>query len=219
MRCGGGSNGHEAGYSLVELLIVLALLGILSILLVSGLTFGTRAWEVGQRSSVAVREIAIAQARLRLSLSETYPFLSTVDPTRPRIEFDGEKQRLSFLAVDRASRTAGRSRIKIERQDNEVGVNLVLRSIPELSLDTAADPPSEALIRDIATVSFAYLRVDGTAWADVWLDEKVLPRLVRVTVTFREGDRRVWPTFVVAPRLAADVSCTFDPLTKSCRGR
>ncbi len=219
MRQDAGSNRHEAGYSLVELLIVLALLGILSILLVSGINFGTRAWEVGQRASVAVREIATAQARLRLSLSEAYPFLSTVDPTRPRIEFDGEEQSLSFLAVDRASRTPGRSRIKIERREDEAGVSLVLRSTPELLLDTVADPPSEVLIRNIAAISFAYLRVDGTTWADVWLDEKVLPRLVRVTVTFREGDPRLWPSLVVAPRLAAEVSCTFDPLSKSCRGR
>lgn len=207
------ANSGEAGYTLVELLIVLTLLGVLSLLLVSGLNFGVRAWELGEGSSLAVREVATAQARLRRALTEAYPSLDTTDPTHPHVAFEGGKESANFIAPDRLTTNAGRARITIEMSDGA----LVLRARDELAVDgTTRD---EVLLRNVAGLSFAYLGADGASWANEWREQTRLPRLIRLTVTFAHGDRRTWSPFVVAPRVAADVACSFDPLTKSCRGR
>jgi hypothetical protein len=46
-----------------------------------------------------------------------------------------------------------------------------------------------------------------------------LPRLIRITVTFDATDRRRWPELTLEPRIAVDVACVLDALTKRCRGR
>lgn len=46
-----------------------------------------------------------------------------------------------------------------------------------------------------------------------------LPELVRVRLYFAEGKGRLWPELFIATRIAADVACAYDSLTKRCRGR
>lgn len=203
----------EAGYTLVELLIVLGLLSVLSLLLTSGLHFGARAWEAGDRSARAVREIAIAQVRLRRLLADAYPYLSTADPANPHVEFDGAERTLAFLGRDDERAAPGRSAIALRIG----GGALVSAFRPELAPDAPAR--ESVLVRAVATLSFEYLNADGVTWSKTWRNARTLPRLVRVTVTFAQDDPRTWPELVVAPRVAADVACVFDALAKTCVGR
>jgi general secretion pathway protein J len=210
----------EAGYTLVELLIVLALLAVLAVLMTSGLHLGARAWEAGERANLSVREIALAQARLRHAIGEAYPYFSTADPAVPHVLFEGDARALTVLAADPAANEAGRSLTTIEARAGARGVDLVVRAVPELATESArGDARDEVLIRGLDRIAFAYLAEDGTTWLERWQNQKRPPRLVRLSVAFPAGDARAWPDLVVAPRVTADVACVFDPLTKSCRGR
>ncbi len=203
---------NEAGYTLLELLIVMGLLSVLSVLLLSGLNLGLRAWETGESSGVTVREIATAQARVRDFIRNAYPAIVATDPANPHVAFEGDETSLSFITIDRAAQTAGRSRVTLAHRAG----GFTAATAAELA---QAPPAEEALARNAAAVTFAYLAEDGTAWTKTWRNKAKLPRLVRIDVSFVEGDRRRWPALVVAPRIDADVACSFDPLTKSCRGR
>ena len=44
---------------------------------------------------------------------------------------------------------------------------------------------------------------DPEEWQDRWEDMPGLPLLVRMTVTFPDGDSRIWPELVVAPIVAS----------------
>ena len=98
----------------------------------------------------------------------------------------------------------------------------MLRATPELGGDKPASTRSR-LIANVESVELAYFGKDRSdkapVWHDQWKDQIALPQLVRVRVRFPSGDPRPWPDLVVAPRIAADVGCTYDPLSKLCRGR
>ena len=79
------------------------------------------------------------------------------------------------------------------------------------------------LVSDIDGAEFSYFGEAaagrGAQWQDSWTQRGDMPGLVRIRVAFRSGDTRLWPELLIAPHIAADVSCTYDPITKRCRGR
>ena len=219
-------NGHaedEAGFSLVELLVAITLLSLLSGILMGSLHFGLKAWERGTAHSDQVGNSMVAQQFLRRALEDAYPFFSSGDPSRRRVEFAGSADSVSFLAPATAALGGGgRSRITLSVRRQEGRADLMVRAEPELGGQAPASGGTR-LVANVESVELAYFgksRSDkAPAWHNRWAEEIALPQLVRVGVRFPAGDARTWPDLVVPPRIGADVGCTYDPLSKLCRGR
>jgi len=207
----------EAGFTLLETLIAMTLLGMMTVVIAAGLRTGTRVWERGEAHAQAADDIRTVQAVIHSALSAAYPYLVARSGEDPFIDFDGQAQSLTFLAPAPAAMAPG-GRARITLQAN--GSDFVMKARPELR---HPDTDSERLLCCLATLAFAYY--GGAAsdkepqWQERWTGRLALPTLIRVSVTFPPGDARRWPELVVKPRIAADVSCVYDPLTHRCRGR
>lgn len=68
---GGGHRHHDAGFTLLELVLVIVLLGLLSVASVSLLSGGLNAYNAGRDSVQIVGEIRYAMARMAHELRET----------------------------------------------------------------------------------------------------------------------------------------------------
>ncbi len=216
---------EEAGFTLLEALVAITLLGLLSIALAGGLRFGVDAWARGVAHSDQLSRTTVVQGFLRRVVGEAYPYFLSRDPTHQYVDFEGTSESLAFLASAPAVLGgAGQSRFRLTVTKHDGLADLVMTLRAELAL---ADGPSTAekktLLAGAAFVEFAYfgrLRPDPNAhWHDRWTGQAVLPQLISIQVRFPEGDSRLWPDLVVAPRIAVDVGCSYDPLTKQCRGR
>src|SRR5205807_8954283 len=120
--------------------------------------------------------------------------------------------------------SGGRARFKLPIERRGDGSDLVLTSRPELAAgDAAVEQSRKTLLVTVEAAEFAYFGVtqsrSAAEWHDRWSGELDLPALVRVRVRFARSDPRLWPDLTIAPRITADVSCAYDPLTKLCRGR
>lgn len=211
----------EAGFTLLELLVAMTLLGLLALLLSGGLGFGTRAWERGEAAAASAEELRLVQGFLRRTIGEAYPHYVTEDGGG-RVDFEGQARELRFLAPLPAALGPGaRSRIKLRLEEREGELQLVAALRPELAPE-GVPAVEEVLLRRVRSLDFAYFgsqRPDSAPrWNDEWREQVEMPKLVRVRVAFADG-RREWPELVVAPAIAADVGCVFDPLTRRCRGR
>jgi hypothetical protein len=97
-----------------------------------------------------------------------------------------------------------------------------MSAAPELG-DQQSGGSAEAieLLADAESVQFAYFGLDPSKrrldWQTAWAQRSALPQLIRIRARMRET--QPWPELIVTPRILADVSCQFDPLTKQCRGR
>jgi general secretion pathway protein J len=217
--------GDDAGFTLVEFLVALALFSVLVTLLFDNVRFGLSAWQRGSARAEHFEHTMISQDLLRRLMSNIYPMFVAADGTEARIDFEGTKEAVSFLSsAPIVASSGGRFRFKlfIERKQNQT--DLVMSTTPEL-----ASPPDPAagirtpLLSDIDRVEFSYsggVTAGRTAqWIDNWTKRSDLPRLIRIRVAFRSEDERQWPELLVAPGIAVDVSCIYDPITKQCRGR
>lgn len=214
---------RQAGFTLVELLVAVTLLSLLSLVLMNGLRLGVHAWQRTATHSESVDHSLLAQNFLRRVIEDAYPYLPSDDAARSRVAFDGARESLRLLAsAPAALGGSGRSRIELSLGKRDGRVDLMVTSSSELA-DGAAAPTRKVLLADVSSVEFAYFgkrRSDrSVAWHDDWANESGLPQLVRIRVRSPTSDARIWPELLIAPRIAVDVGCVHDPLTKGCRGR
>jgi general secretion pathway protein J len=88
---------HSAGFTLLELLIAMALIGIMVLLLFSGLRLGTRAWEGVESTADRHAELRIARDFLERELVQARQVEITIDAQR-RFIFAGDSQAIEFAA-------------------------------------------------------------------------------------------------------------------------
>jgi general secretion pathway protein J len=215
----------QAGFTVVELVVALAIFGLVAMLLFGSVRFGLKAWQRGSAHADAVEHSIVVQSLLRRLIEDAYPQFLREDPMRQHVDFDGEADSLRFLAAAPAVLGGGgqfRFALNLERHDGQV--DLILNAKPELAFPQSSEMSSRnALISGAEHVQFSYFGTapsDTTArWHDTWTQRSQLPQLVRIRVSFRAGATPAWPELVVAPRITADVECVLDPLTNRCRGR
>jgi general secretion pathway protein J len=214
----------EAGFTLLELLIAMTLLGLLMVVLLGGLRFGTRAWERNEAHTTGTDEVRLAQTLLRREISRAYPlFLMDQAHLEDRhVDFDGAQEAMTFLApAPEALAVAGQARITFWGAKENGQMTLGMSAQQELSV--SGEPHREVLVRGLKSLDFSYFGADkpgqAPSWHERWTHEMMLPQLIRVHAEFAAGDARTWPDLVVAPQISVDVGCVYDALTKYCQGR
>jgi len=199
------------GMTLVEMLIALAILGMMAALALGGLRLGVRTWEtVGQRVETESRT-QIVRAFLRRTLSQATPVLEPSERGQPRLRFAGDEESLSLVAPLADYLGLGglqRLDLAIEDMGADDGRRLVLTRTPyePTGGDAEEDEPERhVLLEGAARIRFDYLRDSGDGgrdWTGSWADEPKLPLAVRLTVE-TPGHRPPWPDLIVPLRITA----------------
>lgn len=215
----------EAGFTLLELLISLTLLSLLLPIVFGGVHFGARSWE---RVDEARRQsdVFLVQDFLRRRIEQTYPAYSTEGSSAHQVLFSGASGSLLFYSTAfYASSSAGYSRYGLSLKEGDHGLSLIMSWLPELRA-AGGKPKSmseRALLDGIGSFKVSYFGSERAStpavWQEAWSAKSALPELVRIDVEFERGDRRYWPTLIVATKVTIDATCHYDPVSKACQGR
>jgi general secretion pathway protein J len=199
---------HERGFTLLEVLVAITLLGVLMAALFGSLRLGARVWETGEARLDASARVQVVQDFLRRQLGQTIPLIEVTEDPRAsgRLLFEGDQDRLRFVSLLPEHLGAGAWHMELGvSEPAQVGApgNLVIRW-RRLDRTGEADTPAEEriLIERVERLEIAYFGAAPAAakptWWQEWQRQPSLPNLVRVRIGFPEGDGRSWPELIVA---------------------
>lgn len=212
--------GSGAGFTLVELLVAMTLLGLISVILVGGLRFGTRAWEVGDARAEALAKIDAVQNMMRRQIGQARIPRLVAQSADSEPSFIGEEDRLRLVTSVPAHLGVGglyQVEIKVVEEEGKRRLDLawhLFRPDQPDALDEAVGDQDtlvaghRTLFENVEQATFAYFRAAGRepGAQDEWvksLDEADgLPDLVSLKIKFAEGSGLVWPDLVVRPLFA-----------------
>ncbi|QYE33905.1 prepilin-type N-terminal cleavage/methylation domain-containing protein [Polymorphobacter sp. PAMC 29334] len=197
----------ERGFTLVEMLVSLALLGLAATMMATGFASATRLTRSNEARTVAGETVAAAQSGLRDRIERLRP-ATRFDGAALAADFEGGPASMTFVALPPISeRPSPQRRFHLEIDENG---GLVLGD------------GQAALLSGVADLRLAYFGPDATGvphWTDDWSARPTAPEAIRIDVTFAPGDRRRWPEMIVRPATTVDTTCVLDTNTGKCRGR
>jgi len=170
----------EAGFTLLELLMVTTILGLILVALTSGVRFAGQAWEAQERRSNRQGDIDAVQTVLRQLIGSG-------------TTFEGDPTSLRFVSVlPQALARGGLYDVELRSSANR----LLFAWRPHFRGPAPIASPTEIeLLRGLSSFELTYYVPTG-GWQRVLNSGGSRPALVRVNLQLSEG--RTWPPLVVA---------------------
>jgi general secretion pathway protein J len=215
----------QRGFTLLELLIGMTLLGFILALLFGGFRLASNSWDAVNMRVEETADNQLGRSFLRRVLSQIQPVRWPKGLNQP-IAYSGDAKHLTAIAPLTMQSGGGGLRaieLSFEPGDKNDGpYRLVLRQAPvdyeaERFFDALADTESRVILTGIVDGSFSYFgpekRGDPPQWTDAWTNPEQIPQLIDVRLRAKDPG---WGSVVAAPMLG-DSSCNWDSLNRRCR--
>lgn len=178
----------RGGFTLLELLVAMTLLGLIGAMAAGGFRFGLAAWERGGETGMAATEAsqALKAVRRLFDGARSIPLRAQVDQ-EPAILFTGTPNRVTFAApLPAAVAPPGDFLVELRLVDDQ----LMLRATPlgHASPSLGAESLSAVLVEGLAGARFRYFgpvplgdngnEILPMGWQPVWAGRTALPMLV-----------------------------------------
>ncbi len=191
-----------AGFTLLEVLLAMSLLGMMMVLLFSVLAVGSESWTKGEHKLVAVNEKAVVYQFFRRYLSTIQPIKQPTDDKKQQLSFIGETQRLQFVSMlPVSSGRYGFQTFTIE-PDRREAEQLLVNIVPFYpAIDGRDWKPEEVVLlsgmSDFQINYFGYAEgSDQTLWMERWESQSNLPLLIKIKIVLQDDSD--WPEMVFA---------------------
>lgn len=193
-----------SGFTLLEMLVVVMVLGFLMLGLAHGVRAGLALWEAQARRVGETAELDAAARILRTLLSRiaASPAAAAAGAANAA-ELKGTADHLTFVGdLPTGLGTTQRADITLELRQER----LVLSWTPrrhELSGAPPPQPTETELIRHVDRIDLAYWSPPSAdrppGWQTQW-EGPATPELIRLRLAFAAGDRRRFPDLIAAPQ-------------------
>jgi general secretion pathway protein J len=205
---GRDASAGEAGFSLVELLVSLALLSLLAAILASGVGLGQRVWLRSEDMAQASRVMFDAQSALSRLLQDLQPLHVDAQTSRT-IEFRGTADELEgIVPLPPHIGLGGLYRLHLFRNRSERHLDLTFQAYEQGTLPASRTGNDEAglttLASDIDSLELRYFAKatseEAGSWRSDWQGQEELPALISIRVKSAKPGV-VWPELLIAPRV------------------
>ena len=194
---------RQRGFTLLEVLVVISLLGLLLTLIGAALSGANRAMAKAERYSSRLDEVRSSENFLRSAIAQALPLAAGKPGQAQSPMFQGDTQSLSFYAPLPATVGGGVYRHQVSLAAGRLQVTL--QRLQGENLQPAREP--QVLLQQVKSVQISYrgqspsgLTPSGAGtWLDHWPWPGRLPRAVRIDAQL--AGAVVWPLQVIRLRL------------------
>lgn len=184
---------RRRGFTLLELVIALAIVGALLTIVFGGLRVGLAAWRQGDERAEVHQHRRSLSGLLAGSVAGAFPYRQTPpEGGSPQVQFKGEVDRLAFVTATPPFPVPAPVAFTAVTLAHEgvirPGLAVRQKALPNFEPFEETDP----LLVDptVTGIEFRYLRPEGD-WVDSWdgAAEKALPQAVQIRLTATLGGR------------------------------
>lgn len=187
---------HLKGFTLVEILISLAILAMIVVSTFTIFRSSTKSWQKGVTRSERYHNARIAMGKMSAEISQA------VLGEDSRSRFSGEKKEIRFLSFI-SSAAEIFELAEIEYWLDEDGKVLMRNEDVNPDYDFLTQDESDILASNVSELEFSYH--DGSDWKDTWdsdlNEENKLPKAVKVKIKIEDKKGRESETFEIIASL------------------
>ena len=209
-----------AGFTLLEVIVAMTILGFVLLIVFGAFRFGLSAWEKGESTKEEQQKVRALSQLVSGQIKSIVPYrIKSQKAGGDYLAFEGKSRSLKFVSAlpIRAKHPEGFVHVVYEfKGGGREGGQLVLYEQRVLNKDFFEERPKEdlsaPLFEGVSDVRFEYYRQEDKeknwteAWVDEWnaKDEKELPRALRMTITYKnEKTEREETPFTLLASIAA----------------
>ncbi len=192
------------GFTLLEVLVAITILGLLLLSATGALRLGNRSWEAGLKRSSKILESRVATEFLRRNITQILPLVQG-EGSGNNIIFSGEKDELRFVAPAPIQRPGmGMTEYLIAVEETAEGKNILVyyhdHSPDKKEFSVSTDSDSVTLVKGLKRANFGYygkgIARSDARWHEEWSRNAVqFPQNIRLETEF-QNTRRQWPVLV-----------------------
>jgi general secretion pathway protein J len=216
-------NQPSNGFTLIEVLIAMALLSIMVVLLFGSLKICADSWTKGENKITQVNEVAVVYNFFQQHLAVAKPLLKDFkqNDVQATLAFQGKNQSLQFASAFPAS--VGKLglqlfSIKLAKEEEKQVIKVTIT--PLLPTEESQENKEEVvLLTGVSDFSIAYFGSDdGTdmssgSWHNEWLEKNTQPRLVRITISLDNGS--FWPEMLIPLKITGQYNIQDQTINNS----
>ena len=182
------SQRHDDGFTLVELLVSLALLSLMTIYALNAFSSLRDINRVVDRIGSQMEVEAVAR-HFRETIADVRPVFVMDENNAPRFLFKGSNDSLEFVGASNGDRETGGLyfvRYSVDAEGTLLAERRILRD------RQSPETNKVVLLRDVESVSFKYVGSETADAYDAWQQKNSLPSAIEVTVKFSNKNPRKW---------------------------
>jgi general secretion pathway protein J len=193
------------GFTLVEVMITLTILGFILLMVFGVFRLGLSAWEKGENLTMDYQQVRITSQLISRQIKSTVAYkIKASQAEGDHLAFAGKARSVKFVSALplKVRQPQGFVYVIYDFQKNEKGEGvLVLYEQRVLNRDFMIENPKEEsgipLIEHLADLRFEYYREEDSQknrtaeWVEEWdaKEEKELPRAIMITLVFRNEEK------------------------------
>ncbi len=194
----------NAGFTLIEVLIAMTLLGLMVVLLFSSMKICADTWQKGEDKITEVNDVAVVYQFFQHHLSVAKPLWDDFsDKDNRAFAFQGESQSLQFVSSFPASaKKAGLQlfSLKLLKDGDEQFIQVSIKPFYPVADGEEWRLEEVTLLRHVSKLTLSYFGSDTPdiegLWQNDWLNREFQPRLVKIEIEQDSGS--FWPEMIVA---------------------
>ena len=169
------------GFSLLEVIIAMAVLSTVVLIIGSGFRLGVKAWDKGEEETIETQRLRALSGLIAQNIKSAYPYQMEMGGENVVI-FKGDKNSVLFATTLADSAVGGFKWVRFVYRNGKFLFSEGI--LPDRDFLKKIPNDEEIIDYDIENVSFEYYSMDEDTWEEAWNFGEVLPSAVRIKIAY-----------------------------------